>query len=72
MFGKCKAFLQSDEEQGRFTLHDHYFLWVGGFDEIRELFFDQDPLRRQLACDEICYYSNKCFCFDNKYIQNHT
>lgn len=25
-------------------------------------FFDQDPLKRQAACDEICDYVNKCFC----------
>ena len=46
MFWKCKAFLQADEEQGRFILHGHCLLWIEGFDEIRELFFDQDPLIR--------------------------
>ncbi len=39
MVGKCKAFLQADVEQGRFTLHGHYLLWIEGFDEIRELYF---------------------------------
>ena len=54
MFGKCKVFLQHDEEQGRFNLHGHCLLWIEGFDEIRELFFDQNPLIRKAAHDENC------------------
>ena len=41
MFEKCKAFLRANEEQGIFTLHEHCLLWIEGFDEIRELFFNQ-------------------------------
>ena len=45
-------------------MHRHYWpggpesilgscqLWIESFDEIRELFFDEDPLRRQAAPDE--------------------
>ena len=64
MFGKCKAFLRADEEQGRFTLHGHCLLWIEGFDDIRELFFDRDPLIRKAARDEICDFVDKCFCSD--------
>ena len=39
-------------------MHGHCLLWIEGFDEIRELFFDQDPLRRQAAHDRICEYTS--------------
>ena len=70
MFGKYKVFLQSDEEQGRFTLHGHCLLWMESFLEIRELFFDQNPLRRQEACHEICDYIDEWFCSDYEFSQN--
>lgn len=45
MFGRCKAYVRADEEQGRFTLHGDCLAWIEGFDEIRELLFDADPLK---------------------------
>ena len=43
-------------------MNGHCLLRVEGFDEIRELFFDQDPL--------ICNHIDTCFCSEYEYIQN--
>ena len=70
MYGRCKAFVRGDEEQGRFTLHGHCLVWIDGFDDIRELFFDEDVMKRQAARDEMCTYVDKCFCSDYEYNSN--
>ncbi len=70
MLGKCRAFLQADEEQGSFTLHSHCLLQIGGFDEIKELIFDQVPLINLVAHDEIIDFVDKFFCSSYEYIQN--
>ena len=51
-------------------MHGHGLVSIKGFDEIRELFFDEDPLRRQAAHNEICDYIDKCFCSDYEYMRN--
>ena len=68
--GKCIAFLQADEEQGSFTLHSHCLLLIGGFDEIKELIFDQNSLINQVAHEEIFDFVDKFFCSSYEYIQN--
>ena len=67
MFGRCKAFVRADKEQGRFTLHGHCLAWIKKFDEIRDLLFDEDPLKCKAACNETCNYVDKCFCSDYEY-----
>jgi hypothetical protein len=51
-------------------LHGHCLVWIDGFDDIRELFFDEDPMKQQAARDEMCMYVDQCFCSDYEYNSN--
>jgi hypothetical protein len=67
MFGKVKAFVRADEEQGRGTLHGHFLLWIHNFDTtVREL-FSPDQNVRDLARESLRVYVDKIFCADYGY-----
>ena len=52
MYGKCKAFAQGSEEQGR-GLHCNCLVWLEGFDKLRDSLFDDDPFKCQNARKEL-------------------
>jgi hypothetical protein len=69
IFGKCIgiAFVRTDKEQGRGTLHGHWLVWIAGFNKLRKDLFSSDDEVRENAKSRVKEYIEKTFCSDYQY-----
>ena len=58
ILGILEAFCRGDEEQGRFTLHSHWLIWVKKFGVLRKLLHATNKATRESAREEYIAYIN--------------
>lgn len=62
VFGKPIAACESDEEQGRKTLHSHWLVWIENFNDVRYMCYHPDEDVRQKARSMLRDYVQKTMC----------
>jgi hypothetical protein len=73
IFGKAEAACETDEEQGRKTLHSHWLIWVKDFNFVRNMCYHEDDEVREKARLKLNSYVEKVMCasFGSKYDVSH-
>ena len=73
VFGKPLAACETDEEQGRKTLHSHWLVWIEDFNSVRFMCHDEEENVRRKAKSLLKNYveSTMCASFGSGYQVSH-
>jgi len=74
VFGVPTAACETDEEQGRKTLHSHWLVWIEHFNFVRSMCYHDDEQVRQEARSMLSNYVKEVMCasFGDKYKISHS